>query len=75
MVIEQDRQDVANEAILQDDSFSQAVDSEFLADLQKSEIEFDGWLEKIRERREKSVSLLEEVRGELERSRNSFSPK
>lgn len=72
MIIQQDSQDVTDNAILEDDLSSQVVDSDFLADVQGSETEFEVWLQKIRERREKSVSLLEEVRRDLERSQNSL---
>jgi hypothetical protein len=46
------------------------MDSEFLSYLEESQNEFEGWLERVRYRRERSVSLLDEVRGDLGRSQS-----
>jgi hypothetical protein len=46
------------------------IESEFLLDLQRSDDEFCGWLEGIRSRRKRSLSVLDEVRGDLERSQS-----
>ena len=63
-----DKQEIEDNSVLQEDLSTEAIDPEFLSDLQESQTEFEGWLENIRSRREKSVSLLEEVKEELGRS-------
>ncbi|NEP83564.1 MAG: hypothetical protein F6K17_13015 [Okeania sp. SIO3C4] len=71
MAIEQDKQEIKDNPVLEDGLSTEGIDPEFLSDLQESQTEFESWLENIRGRREKSVSLLEEVREELEHLRSS----
>jgi len=72
MAIEEEKQEVDDNALLEEGLSGEGVDPEFLAYLEESQNEFEGWLERVRYRREKSISLLDEVRGELGRSRSSL---
>ncbi|MGB3507745.1 MAG: hypothetical protein WBA93_00560 [Microcoleaceae cyanobacterium] len=71
MAIEQNRQEIEDNPVVKDGLSTEGIDQEFLSDLQESQTEFESWLENIRSRRKKSVSLLEEVREELEHLRSS----
>lgn len=70
MAIEEEKQEVDNNALLDEGLSFEGVDPEFLSYLEESQNEFEGWLERVRYRREKSISLLDEVRGELGRSQS-----
>jgi hypothetical protein len=70
MAIEEEKQEVEDNALLEEGLSAEGMDSEFLSFLEKSQNEFEGWLERVRYRRERSVSLLDEVRGDLGRSQS-----
>lgn len=70
MAIGEEGQEMEDNLVLDEGLSTQAIDPKFLADLERSQGEFEGWLEKIRERGEKSISLLEEVREDLGRSQS-----
>ncbi|MDJ0555233.1 MAG: hypothetical protein QNJ68_12490 [Microcoleaceae cyanobacterium MO_207.B10] len=65
------KQEVEENVVIDDNLPTDGIDSEFLLNLQESQSEFDGWLDKVRERREKSLDLLEEVRQKLEHIRHN----
>ena len=68
MAIEEEKQEVDDNALLEEGLSAEGADPEFLAFLEESQNEFEGWLERVRYRREKSLSVLDEVRGDLGRS-------
>jgi hypothetical protein len=68
MAIEEEKQEVEDNALLEEGLSAEGMDPEFLSYLEESQNEFEGWLERVRYRRERSVSLLDEVRGDLGRS-------
>lgn len=70
MAIEEEKQMVEDNAVLEEGLSAEGMDPEVLSYLEESQNEFEGWLERVRYRREKSVSLLDEVRGDLRRSQS-----
>jgi hypothetical protein len=70
MAIEEEKQEVEDNALLEEGLSAEGMDPEFLSYLEESQNEFEGWLERVRYRRERSVSLLDEVRGDLGRSQS-----
>ncbi|NEP43878.1 MAG: hypothetical protein F6K35_33515 [Okeania sp. SIO2H7] len=73
MAIEEVKPEVDDNALLEEGSSAERMDSEFLAYLEESQNEFEGWLERVRDRRERSLSVLDEVMGDLERSQSSLN--
>ena len=70
MVTQEEKQEVEDYAVLEEGLSVEGVDSEFVSSLDESQNEFEGWLERVRDRRESSVSVLDEVRGDLGRSQS-----
>ncbi len=70
MAIEEEKQEQDDKAIFGEGLSAEGIDPEFLSYLEESQNEFEGWLERVRNRREKSISVLDEVRGDLGRSQS-----
>ena len=61
MAIEEEKLEVDDNAVLDEGLSYEGIDPDFVAYLEESQNEFEGWLERVRVRREKS--LLDEARG------------